>query len=255
MSSGTVRFVWALCGLAALIAGSTQARAQDAAALAPWAMTSFDVTQTVPSVTIVETTKLTVAANGDARIAVDINSGKERRRGTILLVAGRWMATHGLTLQSGSELDLMDIAAMNSQLVMTLLRLTLPEGPPQPGAPARIDLKDQRAPVRVATTSASGEYGAPWSASGTASVAAAGGPVSYQLDFKFKTREDEQEVHLKGQVSRPDPPVTIPDSEPLAGWTVYSIGPGQKVSRDGRAGYGAQPAPAAATVGDLRQRK
>jgi hypothetical protein len=251
----TVRFAWALCGLGAVMIGSTQARSQDAAALSPWAMTSFDVTQTVPSVTIVETTKLAVAANGDARIAVDINSGKERRRGTILLVAGRWMATQGLTLQSGSELDLMDIAAMNSQLVMTLLRLALPEGPPQPGGPVRIDLKDQRTPVKVATSSASGEYGAPWSASGTVSAAAAGAPVNYQLDFKFKTREDEQEVHLKGQVSRPDPPLAIPDSDSLAGWSVYAIGPGQKVSRDGRGGYGAQPAPAAATVGELRQRK
>jgi len=251
----TVRFVWVVCELAALATASTQVRGQDTASLSPWAMTSFDVTQTVPSVTIAETTKLTVAANGDARIAVDVNSGKERSRGTILLISGRWMATQGLTLQSGSELDLMDIAAMNSQLVMTLLRLALPEGPPQPGAPARIDLKDQRGPLRVATSSASGEYGAPWSVSGTASVAVAGGPVSYKLSFTFKTRDDQEEAHLTGQVSRPDPPMLIADSESLAGWSVYSVGPGQKVSRDGRGGYGARPAPAAATVGELRQRK
>jgi hypothetical protein len=252
----TVRFLWALCGLAAVTAGSMQARAQDAAGLSPWAMTSFDVTQTVPSVSGAETTKLLVTANGDARIAVNVNIGNEHNRGTILLIAGRWMATQGLTLQSGSELDLMDIAAMNSQLVMTLLRLALPEGLPQPGAPARIDLKEQRGPLTVATSSASGEYGAPWTASGTASVAAAGGPVTYKLDFTFKTREDQQEVHLTGQLSRPDPPLTIADSESLSGWAVYSIGPDQKISRDGaRGGYGAQPAAEAATVGELRQRR
>jgi len=252
----TMRFVWALCGLAAVTAGAMQAGAQDAAGLSPWAMTSFDVTQTVPAVSGAEATKLVLTANGDARIAVNVSIGNEHSRGTILLIAGRWMATQGLTLQSGSELDLMDIAAMNSQLVTTLLRLALPEGPPQPGAPARIDLKEQRGPLRVATSSASGEYGAPWSVAGTASVAAAGGPVTYQLDFTFKTREDQQEVQLKGQVSRPDPPLTIADSESLAGWTVYSVGPDQKVSRDGtRGGYGAQPAAAAATVGELRQRK
>jgi hypothetical protein len=251
----TVRFVWALCGLVVVTTGSMHARAQDAADLSPWAMASFDVTQTVPSVSGAETTQLVVTANGDARIAVNVNIGNEHSRGTILLIAGRWMATQGLTLQSGSELDLMDIAAMNSQLVMTLLRLALPAGPPQPGAPAHIDLREQRGPLRVATSSASGEYGAPWSVSGAASVAAAGGPVSYQLDFKFKTREDRQEVHFKGQVSRPDPALTIADSESLAGWTVYSIGPGQKVSRDGTAGYGARPAASAGTVGELRRRR
>jgi hypothetical protein len=76
------------------------------------------------------------------------------------------------------------------------------------------------------------------------------------LDFTFKTREDQQEVHLTGQLSRPDPPLTIADSESLSGWAVYSIGPDQKISRDGaRGGYGAQPAAEAATVGELRQRR
>jgi hypothetical protein len=239
--------------------GCIEAHGQTGGDLSPWAMTNFDVTETVESVTGAETTRVAVARNGDARIVVDITGGpvsKEPRRGTILLISGRWMATQDLSLESGSELDLMDIAALNSQLVMNLLRLALPEGPPKPGKPVQISLKEDHRPLQVGTSSGSGEYGAPWKVNGTACVAGPQAPVSYQLEFVFKTRDDEQDVHLAGQVSRTATPMEIVDSESLDGWKVYALGPRQETARAGtKMTFGAQLAPAAATVGELRRRK
>jgi hypothetical protein len=80
-------------------------------------------------------TRLEVGADGDARIAVDIRDGSSRTKGTIILIAGRWMLTRGFLPTLGAEIDEMDTAALTTQLVMRLLEAGLPKGSPTPGSP------------------------------------------------------------------------------------------------------------------------
>src|SRR4030081_2855722 len=86
-----------------------------------WVAKDISVIQTVPGQDGAANTRLEIGANGDARITVDIRDGSSRTKGTIILVAGRWMLTQGFTPTPGAEIDSMDIAGLNSQLVMKLL--------------------------------------------------------------------------------------------------------------------------------------
>ena len=250
------RYLRIVCGFLAVAAGAATADEPGIGSLPAWSVRNIEVTETAPPIPGAEATQLSVADDGDAQISIDVTDGKEQTKGLILVISGRWMVTKGLTLQRGSETNLMDIAALNSQLVMALLNTTLPQGPPGPGESVKVEHTETQRALRVGTSSGSGEYGVPWKVSGTVSVASADAPTVFQLDFVFSSREDKEAAHLSGQVSRPQPAVSIPDSLPLSGWAVYSIGPHQESTPDGpKVKYGAVAAADAATVGELRLRK
>jgi hypothetical protein len=220
-----------------------------------WVAKDVSVLLTVPGQDGAANTRLEVGADGDARITVDIREGKSRTKGTIILLAGRWMLTQGFTPTHGTEIDEMDAAALTSQLVIRLLAAGLPKGPPTPGSPRHVTLSEKANPIQVATTSASGEYGAPWSIDGTVAVQAPGAPTTYKLRFTFSDQGRAMTMYLAGSVADPSPPVSFPDSMTLSGWTIYEVGPYQQPLPDGtRFDYGAQPqASKATTVGELRK--
>lgn len=219
-----------------------------------WVAKDISVVLTVPGQDGAANTRLEVGANGDARITFDIREGHSRTKGTIILIAGRWMLTQGFAPTPDAEIDEMDAAALTTQLVMRLLEAGLPKGPPTPGSPQHVSLSEKANPIQVATTSASGEYGPPWSIDGTVSVRAAGAPATYRLRFTFSDQGRATTMNLSGSVADPSPPVSFPDLMTLSEWTIHKIGPYQQQLPDGtRYDFGARPqTPKATTVGELR---
>jgi hypothetical protein len=175
--------------------------------------------------------------------------------GAIILVAGRWMLTRGFTPAPGAEIDEMDTAALTSQLVIKLLEAALPNGPPAPGSPRHVSFSEKANPIEVATTSASGEYGPPWSIDGTVTVQAPGAVATYRLLFNFSAGGRPVSMKLAGSVAETSTLVNVPDSMALSGWTIHKVGPYQQQMSDGtKLDYGARSqALKATTVGELRK--
>jgi hypothetical protein len=193
-----------------------------------------------------------VGDNGDARISVTLHDAGHSR-GTILLIGGRWMLSQGFSAPA-RQIHAMDIAALNSQLVIVLLTAALPKGPPPPGEPRHVFVTEKNNPIRIATETASAEYAPPWTVDGTVGLAAADAPVSYHLSFTWSADEHPTTRVFTGTVSDAESAVSFPDSMKLAGWTVREIG-ARRPAADGSAASGAPAPPAAkvATVGELRR--
>jgi hypothetical protein len=222
---------------------------------AGWEAKDIRVVETVPGQKGSAETRLELASNGDARVTVDLSDTDSRTKGTILLIAGRWMLTRGFTPKPGEEIDVLDTAALNSQLVMALLNAAAPKGPPAPGPPQRVLFSEKSKPIRVSTQSASGEYNPPWKLEGTVTVAAAAAPATYHLSFTFSAEGKPVTLDLAGSIGTPSPPVFFPDSMTLVGWAIHKIGPYQEQLPDGtKFDYGARAqSPKATTVGELRK--
>lgn len=220
-----------------------------------WDTSYVSATETLNGAVGSSETRLESGPNGDVRITIDLRDGKSRTKGTILLISGRWMMTRGLKFYPGMEIDLLDQAALNSQLVVSLLRAALPNGPPGAGEPKTVSFTEVNKPISVSTTSASGEYGAPWSVNGTIGVPAAGALAKYSLKFTYSGETGKVTMLITGEVGSPKLPLTIPDSMSLVGWKIHKLGPTQAQGpNSAQLDYGAQPSTQNdATVGSLRQ--
>jgi len=233
--------------LLALSAGPAAARTTDVRAAA-WTPNDISVTQTLPGQEGGASSRFQVGENGDARIEVTLRSGSTQTAGTILLIAGRWLLAQGFDATPAQEIDALDTAALNSQLVIVLLTAALPKGPPDPGAPQRVNFTEKGYPIHIATATASREYGAPWTVEGTVSVQAARAPTTFRLSFSYSDQGRPMTNVFAGSVASSEPPVYLPDSMKVTGWTIRRIGAHQ----ERRPAAGAA-VPKAATVGDLRR--
>ena len=199
--------------------------------------------------------RLQVGADSDAQMFIDIDYNGSLRKGTIVVVAGRWLLTQGFTPEPGFEMQSVDQVVLNSQLVTALLDAALPMGAPAARTAIHLRHSDTSQPIRVATASASGQYGAPWNVDGTVSVSAPGAPANYHLSFTFSNAGRPVTTILDGSVSNAAA-VPIADSMTLEGWSVYKMGSYERALSDGsrKVDYGARPVtPAASTVGELRK--
>ena len=220
-----------------------------------WEAKDISVVETVPGENNITDTRVEIGANGDARINVNVRDGNSHTKGSILLIAGHWMLTQGFTPTEGAEIDLMDVANLNAQLVLKLLAFALPKGPPIPGLPQRVNYSDSANPIEVATSSASGQYDAPWEVDGTVTVESLSAPAVYRLTFAFTNQGLPVTLNLAGRVADSATLVFFPDSMKLRGWAVHKIGPSQERHPDGvTLDFAARPnAPKATTVGELRR--
>ena len=234
--------------LLALILAGVPAAAHPAEGTPAWAPGDIRVSQTVPGRPGSASSRFEVAANGDARITVDQRDDGTRTTGTVLLIGGRWMLSRGFSATASKDIDALDVAALNSQLVIVLLAAALPGGPPAPGPPQHVRFAEKTNPIRIATASASAEYGAPWTVTGSVTVPGANAPATYQLSFTCSAQGIARTMEFAGSAGNPNPPVEFPDSLKLAGWKLRRLGAAQEPS-PGRT----EPAPKAATLGELRQ--
>ena len=212
---------------------------------AGWTPNDISVSQTEAVRPGAANTRFEVGQSGDARIALDLRDAGAHIKGTILLVAGRWMLTQGFAAASAKEVEALDAATLSSQLVIVLLTAVLPHGPPAAGAPQHVRFAEKNQPIRIETATKSAAYRAPWTVVGSVSVPAANAPVNYQLSFTYSDEGSARTLDFTGTVATVGSPLELPDSMKLAGWKIRRIGadPG-----------GAQaPLPKAATVGELRR--
>jgi hypothetical protein len=215
-----------------------------AEASAAWTPNDINVSQTEAVRPGAANTRFEVGPSGDARIAVDLRDGGTHTKGTILLVADRWMLTQGLAA-AGNEVDALDVATLNSQLVIVLLTAVLPNGAPAAGTPQHVRFAEKNNPIRMETATRSAEYRPPWTVVGSVSSAAADAPVSYQLSFTYSAEGVARTLDFAGTVATVKSPLELPDSMKLAGWKIRRLG-----TDPGRA----HPSiPMVATLGELRR--
>jgi hypothetical protein len=244
-----------LCFLALLFAGGLGAlRAQTSAA---WAPNDINVSQSLPERAGSAGSRFEIAANGDARIAIDRRDGGTHTSGVILLIAGRWMLTQGFAASAAEELAALDAATLSSQLVVVLLTAALPEGPPAAGPLQHVRFAEKVKPIKITTASSSAEYGAPWTVVGTVTVQRADGPANYQLSFTYSDQRLARTLDFSGNVGNEQSPLSLPDSMKLAGWKIRRLPqPGESSEIAGEPESAVQrESPRAATLGELRQLK
>jgi hypothetical protein len=198
-----------------------------------------------------------IAANGDMQIDITEHSAKEKSSGTILLISGRVMATQGLKLEPGYEIDTLDGAGLSWQLASQLLERGAPGDPRGLKQPVQIDILEKKDSINVGTTSASGSYPPPWTAKGTVNPAGVG-RVGFDVAFGFRDPGASQrtfELRYSGTWEQLQPPPQIDDSRSLKNWTIHWIGPTRRSDAGGQIlDYGASPTKDQyATVGDLRK--
>ena len=241
----------------ALIPAAAPAAAQLAPASAAWAPNDIHVARSEPGRPGSASTHFEVAANGDARIAVELRDDGTHTTGTILLIAGRWMLTRGFSSKAGKEIEALDVAALNSQLVIVLLTAVLPGGRPAPGPPQHVRFAEKGKPIRIATPSTSAEYHAPWTVTGSVTVPEADAPASYQLSFTYSEEGVARTLDFVGNVADAKSPVDLPDSMKVEGWKISRLSTTpQSASSGTQAGDGAHHAvPKVATLGELRERQ
>jgi len=198
-----------------------------------------------------------IAANGDMQIDITEHGAKENSSGTILLISGRVMATQGLRLEPGYEIDTVDGAGLSWQLASRLLERGAPGDPRRLKQPVQIDILEKKDSISVGTTSASGSYPPPWTAKGTVKPAGLGG-ARFDVAFGFRDPGAPQrtfELRYSGTWEQEQPPPQIDDSRSLKNWTIHWIGPTHRSDAGGQIlDYGASPTQDRyATVGDLRK--
>ena len=239
--------------LALLIA--TAPAAAVAAAAAAWSPDDIHVSRSSPGQPGSAGSRFEIARNGDARITIERREGSTHATGSIVLIGGRWMLTQGFAAAPGKELESLDLAVLNSQLVVVLLTAALPDGPPPAGPPQHVRFAEKTNPIRIATASTAAEYLAPWTVVGTVTVPAAEAPPAYQLSFTYSDQGVSRTVDFAGNAGNAKSPLDVPDSMKLAGWKIRRLPQPlqQSLSPAGPDSAASAATPKAATVGELRQ--
>jgi hypothetical protein len=231
--------------LGLILIGSAGSAARAVEGPAAWTPNDISVSQTEAVRSGVANTRFEVGPSGDARIAVDLREGGGHLKGTILLIAGRWMLTQGLAAAAGKEVDALDVATLNSQLVIVLLTAVLPNGPPAAGAPQHVRFAEKNKPIRMETATKSADYHAPWTVVGSVSMPAADAPVGYQLSFTYSQEGVARTLDFVGTVATVRSALELSDSMKLIGWKIRRLG--------SDSGGPHPPLPTAATLGELRR--
>jgi hypothetical protein len=196
----------------------------------------------------------------DMQIDVETSDGKKIVKGKILMIGGRVMATQGPVTEPGYELDALDAAVLEQQLVFRLLAKAQPNGPPEIQGVHSIDLKDEKTGIQFATPSAEGYIAPPWHASGAIRVIATD-VIEYQLTLTSTVQEEsagtgrEHVENLSGRLSKVAS-AKIDDTMHLDGWDLFGVGVQIRKKANATAfDYSAAPATTTyKTVADIRKK-
>lgn len=197
-----------------------------------------------------------IDANHDSLIAIDNRYGTERAQGQIMVVSGRVLASRGLDLKVGYEIDTLDSAILSFRLVRELLQCALPAGPGSINADEVVQYSEQVNPIRVGTPSAVGEFSAPWSVEGRVRRLNEE-TLSYALSFAYfagPEASNQAKMSLSGTWQQGKSAARFSDAMNLRDWKIHRIGPITRVRGNSTIlDFGADPvANRFATLGDLR---
>lgn len=193
---------------------------------------------------------------GDFLLELAESSDSDAGAGRILVVGGQFMVVSGLELETGYEMDALDMPAFHFQLLYELLETLFPKGPGSLSATQEVEHSENSDAISVGTASATGEFAAPWFVKGTASRRE---DTSVDFDFRFTFTVDRETaitftLRLLGAWNGSPKRFVLRDEFSIEGWTVFAIGPHDVETADGvELEYGAQVVNESyRTVGELR---
>ena len=163
----------------------------------------------------------------DIQVDIETSDGKETKKGKIMMVGGRVMATKGPITEPGYEIDALDSAILEQILVIRLLGASIPNGPTEKGI-QQIDFTNQKTGIKFATPSASGFIAPPWKVKGEVRVLS-GDVVEYSLELTSGTKGKsadqggEFSANFIGKLSK-KATAKISDETSLDGWNLYGGG-------------------------------
>jgi hypothetical protein len=194
-------------------------------------------------------------------IQIDVEQSVSGRvvKGKILMIGGRTMAIQGPIAETGYEIDALDAAVLQLQLVTKLLGRALPDGPASVKSTQAIDFTDSRTGVEIATPSAGGMIQPPWRIIGKLKRLPPDG-IQYTLTLTSRRGSDatnerqESTVTFAGTLFN-SANTKIDDKLSLEKWNVFGVGPQSRQRQGGTIiDYGAAPTPTTyKTVADVRK--
>ena len=164
------------------------------------------------------------------------------------------MAVSGGVLPSGGELEVLDRAGLQLQLVEHILGRAYSDGPDCVQGHEKMAIQEKKDPIRIGTTGSKGYFSPPWSVVGQATPLAPG-KVGFDFTFSFAAEKSKQKkkkpTKLKfAGIWQHDPRTpNFDDRLPLTGWKVYMLG---TRTHEQAATYGAVQTENYNTLGDLR---
>lgn len=187
-------------------------------------------------------------------IDLDMVHGARRQQGEIMLVDGQAMLTRGLEPANDYEIDLLDGPLLTHQLLLALLARSVPTGPDKLAGKRKIDYREKRQTLEVATPSALGTFPPPWTVTGNL-IRKSRESVHFALNFAYQIGNLKTGMQLEGEWRKSRQPPQIDPALPLAGWQLYRLGT-IEFEQEGRKmqDYAAKPQNmTAATLGELRK--
>ncbi len=157
-------------------------------------------------------------------IEIDQQYDETINQGVAMIVSGRMMLSKGIDLKPGYEIDVIDGPILMYQLLISLLDQSIPEGPSQVRENHTINKNEEEKSIKIATTSASGNFLPPWTINGTINRE---NPykINYKLQFSFSGGDKKRKFYLSGYWSKPKVAPMFDDSLKLEGWNMHSLGP------------------------------
>lgn len=196
----------------------------------------------------------------DIQVDVETSQAGKVVKGKILMIGGRVMAVQGPIVEPGYEIDALDGAVLELQLVIKLLGRVLPNGPTALRSAQIIDYSDVTTGIQIATPSAEGMIQPPWHVVGEVKPAE-GSSIRYELTLTSKTGDQgakarvDTVVSLAGTLSSVGS-AKIDDHLSLERWDLFGVGV-QSRKQQGATTYDYSAAPATTnykTVADVRKK-
>lgn len=225
------------------------------AAGSPW-YSANSIQLVVGQPSVADRTSFSLTIPDPLNLVIDLDNvfqGKPQK-GTIKLVEGRAMLTHGLSLEKGYEIDALDGPILTYQILVSLLSQAIPAGPGTFSGTKTISLEEQKRGIRIATMSASGYLRAPWMLAGTVSRKDAE-TVTFSLKFTYTKGTNPSVLSFDGSWKKLQQAPQIDSAMLLQGWRLHLLGP-VEIKQEGSTifDYAAQSQPTpVGTLGELRK--
>jgi hypothetical protein len=196
----------------------------------------------------------------DIQIEAETSDGSASKTRSILMISGRVMAVKGEVGERGYEMDALDGAVLQQQLVLRLLGAALPDGAKDFKGSREIDYSREKTGIQFATPSAEGFIAPPWRVKGTVKLVA---PDVVEYDLALTSGVKGKPIgqggiyasNFSGRLSKSSS-AKLDDSMSLEGWTIFGVGVQTKKTGDGTI-YDYTSAPAAEvykTIADIRRK-
>lgn len=163
-----------------------------------------------------------LASGAEYRITLDERLGGPTVKGTIMVIDGRVMLTHGLNLDADNATDSLDAPALVQQLTLKLLQNVYPKGRDEVLGVEDFRVRREHLYLTAATSRASTEFAPPWSVTGTVDNGNFGW---VDFDLTFEAPDVDYQARFSGRWEKRSDPVTFPDTTIIEDWQVWPLAP------------------------------